>query len=102
MAPAKHDAVVPQLRRLAGPDGMGRAMRREGLDVVVSSSHARLVSFAACAGWPIAGMPLARKADTGLPYGVFAVAGAGREDVLVRFMAAWHEAFGGVEMPVVE
>lgn len=99
--------AATQLRRLAGPAGIGRTMEAHGsggdhLDVVLSSSASTLVSFAACSGWPIGTLPLATMHHNGQPYGMFALAREGREDVLLRLMAAWQAAgLNGVPMPAV-
>ena len=74
-------------------------MQKHRLDLVLSSSVATLVSWAAWAGWPVATVPLARLSRTGAPYGLFLLARQGREDVLLNFMEAWHEAFSVVETP---
>ncbi|KND88994.1 putative amidase [Tolypocladium ophioglossoides CBS 100239] len=98
-----HVAAVSALRRLAGPDGIVRAMAAHGgLDVVLAPSESTLVCYSACARLPVAAVPLGRWRRNGQPYGMFAVAGPGREDVLLRFMGAWHAVLGGVEGPAMD
>lgn len=80
---------------------MGKVMDEHGLDVVLAASESRLVTYAGCAGWPIATVPLGNLEKNGQPIGMFAIARAGREDVLLRFMAGWHGTFKGAEPPVV-
>lgn len=82
--------TVAALRKLAGPKGIGKVMAAHDLDLVLAPSDSTLVSFAACAGWPIATVPLSRLAKNGQPYGFFAVSRDGREDLLLRFMAAFR------------
>jgi amidase len=65
-------------------------MEERGLDIILAPSDSTLVTFAACAGWPIGNVPLSRLHKNGQPYGFFAVARGGREDVLVRFMTAHY------------
>lgn len=91
--------TVEALRTLAGPQGMGKVMRERGIDIILAPSDSTLVSFAACAGWPIATVPLSRLERNGQPYGFFPIAKDGREDLLFRFMAAYHQVFPVVEKP---
>ncbi|OIW25362.1 amidase signature enzyme [Coniochaeta ligniaria NRRL 30616] len=92
-------AAVAALRTLAGSEGIGKVMTEHDLDIVLAPSDSTLVSFAACSGWPIATVPLGRLVKNGQPYGFFAVSRDGREDVLFRFMAAYHKTFPSVARP---
>lgn len=91
--------VVAALRQLAGPEGLGKVTREQELDIILAPSTSVLVSFAACAGWSIRTVPLSRRNNNGQPYGFFAVARDGREDLLVRFMMAYRRVFPSVEGP---
>ena len=87
------------LRTLAGPEGIGKVMAEHGLDIVLAPSDSTLVTFAACAGWPIATVPLGRFEKNGQPYGFFVMAQDGREDLLFRFIGGYHKVFPAVERP---
>jgi amidase len=91
--------AVAALRSLADEDGIGKVMREQDLDIILAPSDSTLVSFAACAGWPISTVPLSRLKKNGQPYGFFAVARDGREDLLFRFMGGFHRTFPAVEGP---
>lgn len=91
--------VAAQLGRLATAETMGKMMDEHALDVVLSNSDAALVSYASCAGWPVAAVPLGRMARNGQPYGMFAMARHGGEDVLLTLMRAWDDVFGPCEGP---
>ncbi|CAL5866018.1 uncharacterized protein PFLUO_LOCUS225 [Penicillium psychrofluorescens] len=93
MSPESHASAVSQLRRLASVDGMEKWMDEHSLDIVLGPSDSTLVTFAACAGWPIATMPLGRLGKNGQPYGFFALAKSGREDMLFRLMGAFYRTF---------
>lgn len=99
--PEKHQAAVKALSRLAGPDGMDKIMREKKIEIVLAPSDSTLVSYAACAGWPIATVPIGNLEKNGEPYGMFALARHGREDILLRFMAAWHKVFAGAQPPKI-
>lgn len=77
------------------------AHRRErNLDVVLSSSDARLISFSTCAGWPVATVPVSNMAKNDQPWGFFALAKDGRTDMLLRFMEAFRASFDGIRGPL--
>lgn len=99
MTEATRQETVVALRRIAGSDGLGKIMMEQQLDIILAPSDSMLVSFAACAGWPIATVPLSRLEKNGQPYGFFAVAVDGREDLLFGFMAAYHRVFPAAQMP---
>ncbi len=99
MTAETHAEVTAELRRLAGKDGMAKTMEEHGLDIVISTSDASLVGFAACARWPICTMPLANLEKNEQPWGWFAMAREGREDILLKFMAAFYLTFPAVQQP---
>lgn len=88
--------VVAKLHQLADLGRQGGAMDLLNLDIILAPSDSTLVTFAACARWPIATVPLGRWEKNGQPYGLFAVARDGREDVLFRFMSMFHGTFKNV------
>ncbi|KAJ0119828.1 hypothetical protein J7T55_014033 [Diaporthe amygdali] len=99
MTKEKHDAAAAALRRLAREEGMAQLMRDQDLDIVLSSSDATLISFSACAGWPVATVPVGNLTKNGQPWGFFALARDGSVDVLLRFMKAFHGSFARVKGP---
>ncbi len=72
-----------------------------GLDVILAPSDSTLVSYTALAGWPVATVPLGNLTKNGQPFGFFALAPAGREDLLLRFMAAFHRTFPPIQAPTM-
>ncbi|KAH8201085.1 hypothetical protein TruAng_004781 [Truncatella angustata] len=93
----KHSKAAAELFRLAGEDGMGKIFDDYGLDIVISASDAVLVEFAACARWPICTVPLGNLPKNNQPFGWFAMAREGREDVLLRFMDGFYQVFPGAQ-----
>lgn len=85
--------TVVELRRLGNLSEEGKAMDAFNIDIVLAPSDSTLVTFAACAGWPIATVPLGRWEKNGQPYGFFAVAKNGREDLLFDFMVRFRSSF---------
>jgi amidase len=98
---------MTQETRAAAATNLRRIARRVmdnmmgDLDLVLSNSDATLVHYASCAGWPVAGVPLGRVPRNGQPYGMFAMARHGREDLLLRFTRAWDGQFGRCAPPVM-
>ncbi|KAJ5624400.1 amidase-like protein [Penicillium lagena] len=93
MSPESYASAISQLRRLASVDGMEKWMEEHSIDIVLGPSDSTLVSFAACAGWPIATMPLGKLKKNGQPYGFFALARSGCEDILLHLMSAFYRTF---------
>lgn len=99
MTKEKHDAAVTAIRKLAREEGMAKFMRDQDLDIVLSSSDATLITFSACAGWPVATVPVGNLDMNGQPWGMFALARNGDVDMLMRFMKAFHGFFATVKGP---
>lgn len=98
MTEEAHDKALSELRRIAREESIAKAMNEHGLDVVLGP-ESMMVSVAACAGWPIASVPLGRWEKNGQPYGLLVMARGDRDDLLLRFMAGWHRVVGGCELP---
>lgn len=101
MTPEKRLGALTAIRRLAGPEGIAKTMDDHGLDIVLSASESQLVTFAAWLGWPIGTVPMTNWKKNRQPYGLFALARKGREDVLLGFMEAWAGVVEGAKPPVV-
>ncbi|RWA09269.1 hypothetical protein EKO27_g5841 [Xylaria grammica] len=100
MSEGRHEEVCNELRRLVLEGDMGRLMNDKSLDVVLAPSDSTLVSYSACAGWPIATVPLGRMERNGQPFGLFVLARENREDVLLKFMHLFEGTFAQVGLPV--
>ncbi|KAM0553377.1 hypothetical protein ACHAPJ_007391 [Fusarium lateritium] len=102
MTAEEHTETLAALRRLATADGIGKWMDDHDIDIVLSNSDSTLVTFAACAKWPIGTVPLGKAAKNDQPFGLFALARGGREDTLLQFMGAFHSAFPSLSPPLIE
>ncbi|KAI1385137.1 amidase signature enzyme [Hypoxylon trugodes] len=91
MTEQRHNKVLSELRRIAINE-LEKSMA-DGLDIVLAPSDSTMVSYAACAGWPIATVPLGRLDSNGQPFGLFAIAREGSDDLLLNFMALFEKAF---------
>jgi len=98
LTPVAHSASRDALRAFAR-NTLGSIMGDHGLDIIISASESMLVVYAALAGWPIATVPLGNLKTNGQAFGLFVLARAGGEDILLQFMAAYHGAFEGVARP---
>jgi amidase len=99
MTPEIREKTMRELRLYADDNGLGLAMKEQGFDVMITASGSTLVTFAACAGWPIATVPLGNMETNGQPYGLFVLAKT--ESMLLRFMAGWHKMWSGIIQPNV-
>lgn len=96
MTPEVHGQSARELHRLAS-DTMGKVMAEHSLDVVVANSDSTLIVYAACAGWPIATVPIGNLEDNGQPFGLFVL---GRtEHILLKFMLLYEATFPVVARP---
>lgn len=99
MTAAEHDEALESIQRIAREDSLARVMAEQNVDIVLSSSDSTLVSFGGCAGWPIATVPIGNLEKNGQPWGMFALARAGREDLLLNFMTVFKEIFPAFQKP---
>lgn len=99
MTEEKHDMAVSALHQIARGGSMAKYMHRNDLDIVLSSSDAELITFSACAGWPVATVPVGNLSKNDQPWGMFALARDGSVGTLLRFMKAFHGSFARVRGP---
>ncbi|KAJ3579509.1 hypothetical protein NPX13_g1053 [Xylaria arbuscula] len=93
MTEDRHKEVCNELQRLVVEGELGNMMKNTGLDIMLAPSDSTMVSYAACAGWPIATVPLSRTESNGQPFGLFALARENREDLLLKFMQVFERDF---------
>jgi amidase len=96
-------------------------MNEHNLDLMIGNSDCTLVSFTACAGrftyllplmnpqeeqlmnatgWPSSTVPLGQL-ENGLPYGLFVIARANREDLIFRFMSSFEAMVPKIRGPTL-
>jgi len=76
--------------RKAGRSAFDSIFSEHDVDIVAGPLDGRIVSTAACAGYPVCTVPLGYAPNMhGRAYGVTAVAGKGEEGKLIQFMSAW-------------
>ncbi|KAK5625860.1 hypothetical protein RRF57_001576 [Xylaria bambusicola] len=93
MSEGRHQEVCSELRHLVIEGQLGNLMSKKGLDIILAPSDSTMVSYSACAGWPIATVPLSRMESNGQPFGLFALARENREDLLLKFMHLFERDF---------
>lgn len=64
-----------------------------GVDVIIGPADARIASVAACAGYPVATVPLGFADFNGRAFGMNILAGSGGEGDILRVMSAWEATF---------
>ncbi|KAI1359944.1 amidase signature enzyme [Xylaria arbuscula] len=89
----RHKEVCNELQRLVVEGELGNMMKNTGLDIMLAPSDSTMVSYAACARWPIATVPMSRTESNGQPFGLFALARENREDLLLKFMQVFERDF---------
>ncbi|CAN8098535.1 unnamed protein product [Discula destructiva] len=93
MDPATHLIASTALRRIAREEGLSKLMREQDLDIVLSASDASLISFSACAGWPVATLPVGNLTKNDQPWGFFALARDGERELLMKLMRGFRGGF---------
>lgn len=78
---------------------MAKYMYRNDLDIVLSSSDEKLITFSAYAGWPVATVPVGNLSKNNQPWEMFALARDGSVDRLLRFVKAFHGSLARVRGP---
>lgn len=89
-------------RRLAGPEGIDRALRENNVDLIVGPGDCSICAVASLAGYPTAMVPLGTlegEQGMGQPQGLMMVSGAGGEGKMLAFMKLWEEVVGEWKIP---
>ncbi|KAK3291864.1 amidase signature domain-containing protein [Chaetomium fimeti] len=99
ISPEVYERHLQHLRHVARDRGVERVLDTYGVDVVLGPTDSGLTSMAAAGGYPLCAMPLSYLDYNGRPFGVSAIAGRGRDDLLVKVMSAWEATFPGRKPP---
>jgi amidase len=65
-------------------------LKEDLLNVILGPTDSRMPTIAAAAGYPVGTMPLGYSKTNGRPFGMCVIAGANREDNILRVMSAWE------------
>ena len=82
-----------KLVRSRARDQILHTMRQHEVDVILGPSDGGLACVAACAGYPIASVPLGFADFNGRAFGMNVLASAGEEKTIFRLMSAWENTF---------
>jgi amidase len=82
-----------KLLRGTAISGIKKTFKDFGVDVIMGPADARFASVAACAGFPVASVPLGFADFNGRAFGMSIIAGAGGEGDILRVMSAWEVTF---------
>jgi amidase len=88
------DAAVRHMRKHAR-DPIMKALEENGVDMIVGPADGRIASTAACAGYPVATVPLGFADFNGRAFGLNIVAPSNSEEKILAFMSAWEKTFPG-------
>lgn len=86
-------------RRNSQENGIDYALRKFNVSVIVVPAEGPSSAMAALSGYPIATAPLGYLADEERPFGIAVFATAGKENSLLRFLAAWEKTFPARKAP---
>lgn len=80
-------------------DQILQSMKQNDVDVILGPSDGRMASVAACAGYPIATVPLGFADFNGRAFGMNVLAPANEEGAIFRLMSAWEGTFPDARAP---
>jgi amidase len=86
------DAAVRHMRKHA-IDPITKALEEYGVDLIVGPADGRIASTAACAGYPVATVPLGFADFNGRAFGLNVIAPSNSEGKILEFMSAWEQTF---------
>ena len=86
------DAGVRHMRK-AARDPILKALEENGVDVIVGPADGRIASTAACAGYPVATVPLGFAAFNGRAFGLNMIAPSDSVEKILAFKSAWGKSF---------
>lgn len=93
---------MKHFRRVGRTDGIDHTLESNDIDVILCPADSDIDEVVSAAGYPAAVMPLGTYKGNGRPFGVVAVAGQYREDLLIKVMGAWEATFGPRAMPSLD
>jgi amidase len=76
-----------------------KTLQDNDVDVVIGPADARIASIAACAGYPVATVPLGFADFNGRAFGMNLISTAGNEAKMIEVMSAWESTFPNARVP---
>ncbi|KAJ8128279.1 hypothetical protein O1611_g5355 [Lasiodiplodia mahajangana] len=97
---AEYDEILNFGRQKSREEGIDKVMKEHDVNVIVAPSDSPLFLMASLSAYPIAAVPFGNVDFEGnnRPYGLFAMATAHQDALLVEFMSAW-EAVAPMRQP---
>ena len=100
-APEELAAAISSIR--AGSEVFDELMDKHNLDIVAGPADCSLICYAAAAGYPNGVVPVGEISFSNgankRPQGLCMIARAHRDDVILKFMAAWEDAMPARPIP---
>ncbi|KAI1121267.1 amidase family protein [Nemania abortiva] len=88
----EYDEILEFGRRKSRQEGVDKVMKEHDVNIIVAPSDSPLFLMASLAAYPIAAVPFGNVDFEGnnRPFGLFAIATAHQDALLVEFMSAWE------------
>lgn len=74
-------------------------MRDYDIDFIVGPPTGRFITVIDVAGYPVGSVPLGYARFNGRPFGLCCTTRPNREDLVLKFLSAWHAVFGPPKAP---
>ena len=92
MSRASFDAAVQHMRKHS-QEPILHSLEQFDIDIIVGPADGRIASTAACAGYPVATVPLGFAEFNGRAFGWNIIAPSNKETKILEFMSAWERTF---------
>lgn len=102
MTPTETTACTAHARRIGRDQGVDLTLSKYNVDIILGPADSDLADICSASGYPFCSFPLSVDARNGRPFGLSALAGEWREDLLVRFMGCWERGMGDRAVPDLE
>ncbi|KAF2971196.1 hypothetical protein GQX73_g2402 [Xylaria multiplex] len=100
MPDPEYNKILKFGRQMSRQNGIDKVMKEHDVNIIIAPSDSQLFIIAALAAYPIASVPFSNVDFEGnnRPFGLFAIATAHQDALLVEFMSVW-EAVAPVRQP---
>ena len=90
-----------EITRSRARTAIQNSLHENRIDVIMGPADARMASFAAAAGYPVATVPLGLADFNGGAFGMNLIARENEEGTLLQLMSAWEKTFGPRKPPTL-
>lgn len=102
MTPSDNSAAITHARKIGREEGIDLTLDKYDVDIILGPADSELANICSASGYPFVAFPLSTDERNGRPFGLSALAGQWREDILIKFMSAWEATMPARPVPDLE